>query len=200
MSKDFFEQKAGSYEKDNNRVTNVVNISKTIKQVIDFEDVSTIIDFGSGTGLLLEQIAPLVDKITAIDISSSMNQQLAEKKQSLSCDLELLEMDLTKESIDGKYDGIISSMTLHHIEDISALFNIFYELLNEGGFIALADLDEEDGSFHIEDTGVHHLGFKREEIKQVASDAGFKQVETNTASTIKKPYGDYPVFLLTATK
>ena len=34
-------------------------------------------------------------------------------------------------------------------------------MLNDNGVIAIADLDIEDGNFHIEDTGVFHFGFER---------------------------------------
>jgi hypothetical protein len=66
--------------------------------------------------------------------------------------------------------------------------------------IAIADLDEEDGSFHTEDTGVFHNGFDRNELLNFAKNAGFKNLKIQTASTVIKPTGNYPVFLLTGEK
>lgn len=200
MSKDFFEHKADSYEKNKNRVDNVKNIADTIKGEIKFDKEMSIIDFGSGTGLLLSQIAPLVKKVTAIDLSPSMNEQLKAKKDSLECELELLPVDITKTKLEEKYDGIISSMTVHHVKDIKQMFELFYSFLNNGGFIALADLDKEDGSFHTDDTGVHHFGFDRDEIAKIAESVGFKEVKTQDASVVNKPHGDFPIFLITALK
>jgi 2-polyprenyl-3-methyl-5-hydroxy-6-metoxy-1,4-benzoquinol methylase len=97
-----------------------------------------------------------------------------------------------------QFDGIISSMTLHHIADIPALFRRFHLMLKPGGFIALADLDSEDGSFHTEDTGVCHFGFDRADIAALARTAGFIDVQVVDASVVQKPQGQYPVFLLTA--
>jgi hypothetical protein len=71
-------------------------------------------------------------------------------------------------------------------------------MLKPGGFIALSDLDKEDGSFHTEDTGVQHYGFERSWIEGATRKAGFSDVATHDASVISKPNGDYPVFLLTA--
>lgn len=200
MSKDFFEHKANTYEKDKNRVDNVTNIADTIKKEINFSKDMSIIDFGSGTGLLLAQIAPFVKKVTAIDLSDSMNKQLETKKDTLGCELEILPIDITKVKLDNKYDGIISSMTVHHVKDIKQMFELFYGFLNDGAFIALADLDSEDGSFHKEDTGVHHFGFDRKEISILAKNAGFKNITIQDASIVKKPHGNYPIFLLTAFK
>jgi len=198
MSNDFFKHKAESYEQDNHRVANVQTIASSILSHVDLKPEMDIMDFGSGTGLLLEQIAPFVRSITAVDISSSMNQQLSKKRDKLNCELEIIEMDLTKSELDRKFDGIISSMTLHHVDDLKSMFDKLYSMLKPGGFIALADLETEDGSFHTEDTGVFHFGFSRDELMNMATGAGFSQVEVNPASTVHKLYGDYPVLLLTA--
>lgn len=200
MSKDFFAKKAGSYEADKNRVDNVSNIANTILQKINFQPAMHIMDFGSGTGLLLEKIAPYVAKITAVDISQSMNAQLKNKRDSLPCDLDVLEMDLSQSELPTRFDGIMSSMTLHHIQDIDAMLVKLLSHLNDGGFLAIADLDTEDGSFHKEDTGVHHCGFDRKALEARVRSAGFINVETHDASIVLKPYGQYGVFLLTASK
>lgn len=197
MSNDYFEHKASSYEQNKNRVDNVENIAHSIHRAVKFDKTMHIMDFGSGTGLLLERVATQVGKITAIDISKSMNSQLNEKRNRLGCEIEILEVDLEKSHIEQKFDGIISSMTMHHIEDVSALFGKFHSMLNDGGFIAISDLDSEDGSFHTEDTGVFHFGFDRNAILKVASDAGFRNVDISSASVVHKPQGDFPVFLLT---
>ncbi len=200
MSKDFFQYRADNYEQDNNRVNNVENIANSILKNIKFNNCMDIMDFGSGTGLLLEKIAPFVDKITAVDISASMNKKLNEKKNLLKCELEILEIDITKTKLDKKFDGIISSMTIHHVEDVPMLLKDFYEMLNENGFIALADLDVEDGSFHTEDTGVFHFGFERKTLQSYATSAGFKNIKIESSSMAYKPHGKYSIFLLTAQK
>lgn len=200
MKKDFFAQKAGGYDKNKSRVDNVENIANAILNSVQFDKSMHIADFGSGTGLLLERIAPKVGKITAIDISSSMNEQLRNKQAQLPCELEILELDLTTTNIDQRFDGIISSMTMHHVKDVAAMFKKFYGLVKEGGFIAIADLDSEDGSFHSEDTGVFHCGFERQQFEQAATDAGFKNVTVETASVVQKPQGKFGVFLLVGNK
>ncbi|MCF8179224.1 MAG: class I SAM-dependent methyltransferase [Sulfuritalea sp.] len=197
MSKDYFEHKAGSYEQNTSRVDNVENIANSILGAIKLDKSMHVMDFGSGTGLLLERVAPHVGKITAVDISKSMNRELDGKRNRLGCDIEIAEVDLAKSDIDGKFDGIISSMTMHHIENIEAMLRKFHSMLNEGGFIALSDLDTEDGSFHTEDTGVFHFGFDRKALSEIASNAGFKNVDVVSASVIPKPHADFPVFLLT---
>ena len=200
MAIDHFAQKAGSYEQNKDRVDNVDNIAKSILQAIRFDKSMHVMDFGSGTGLLLESIAPYVGKITAMDVSPSMNAELKKKLDRVGCDVEIAAIDLEKTTIEQRFDGIVSSMTMHHIQDIQAMFQRFYTLVKDGGFIAIADLDAENGSFHKEDTGVHHFGFDRNAIAATAAKAGFRSVATSTASVVHKPQGDFPVFLLTAVR
>lgn len=197
MSSDYFAHKAADFDRNPARVDNVAAIAEALQATIRLDRTMHLMDFGSGTGLLLERIAPLVGRITAVDVSESMNRQLAEKLPKLGCPVDIRPVDLVEEAIDGPFDGIVSSMTLHHVEDIGAIFRRFRGMLKEGGFIALADLDSEDGSFHSEDTGVFHKGFDRAAISRIAEGEGFGEVVVVSASVVRKPQRDYPVFLLT---
>lgn len=200
MSIDRFAHTAGNYEQNQSRVENIANVADAILNAIDFNRSMHIMDFGSGTGLLLEKIAPHVGRITAVDVSKSMNRQLQEKRSRLGCEIGILETDLEKLSLPLQVDGIVSSMTMHHIENIPAMFGKFHAMVKGGGFIAIADLDLEDGSFHTEDTGVFHHGFDRDEFARTASGAGFQSVKVSSASVVHKPQGDFGVFLLTAVR
>lgn len=197
---DFFKHKAKSYENEVARVNNVATIAHHILEKISLTKQMSIMDFGSGTGLLTKGVAPHVKKITAVDISTSMNEVLKEKEENLECELEIVQKDLTKESLVQKFDAIISSMTMHHIEDITAMFKTFYDMLPKGGKIALADIESEDGSFHTENTGVFHFGFEPKNFLASAREVGFLNAQVMRVSMIEKPQGVYPVFLFTAQK
>ena len=201
MTHDFFAQKAAQYEHNSQRVQNVDQISQAVLKHTQLHSGMRLLDFGAGTGLLLERVAPFVAHITAVDVSPSMTAQLRAKAGAIACELEIVERDLCQGDLPdawlGAFDGVISSMTLHHIADIPALLLIFKRLVKAGGFIALADFDLEDGSFHTEDTGVFHCGFDRADIVAKAQAAGFTDVQVVDASVVQKPQGQYPVFLLT---
>lgn len=203
MKKDYFSHKSKEYEKDEKRVDNVTNIAQGIEKSVQLNKEDVLLDFGSGTGLLTERIAKHVGKIIANDVSESMNEQLDNKIQNnlFACEIEHSRDNLC--TTDVKFeplDGIISSMTIHHVEDVKALFKKFHTMLKPNGFIALADLEKEDGSFHKDDTGVFHFGFDKDEFAAWAKECGFSNVNIQTVSIAQKPHGDYPIFLLTAQK
>ncbi|MGB3751957.1 MAG: class I SAM-dependent methyltransferase [Arcobacteraceae bacterium] len=201
--KDYFAHKARDYEENSKRVSNVQNIADGILKNISYTKQMHIIDFGSGTGLLAQEIAPYVQKITAVDMSTAMNEVLQGKVSTFPCDLEVLKLDIMDEKSSQTLqdiDGIISSMTIHHLKDTEALLQKFYTLLNENGTIALADLETEAGDFHTDDTGVHHFGFDKDEFLGIAKKVGFRDLKIETISVASKPHGDFPIFLLTGKK
>ncbi|MBN2823900.1 MAG: class I SAM-dependent methyltransferase [Campylobacterales bacterium] len=198
--KDHFEHKSKTWDMNSKRVKNAGAIADAIIANIELKDTMKIADFGAGTGLLSYFIAPYVDTIVAIDNSPSMLEMFKLKCNEFECKTIALECDLSKEEIREQYDGIISSMTLHHIANQQKLFTKMYGMVEEGGFIALADLDKEDGTFHEDNTGVFHFGFEREELGSIVRKAGFKEVKFETVSVIKKPHKEFDVFLLTAYK
>ena len=199
MKKDYFAVRAEEYDSTGYRLKYVDDMARSILDRIPLHPKMTIVDFGAGTGLLSERLAPYVGKIIAIDISPSMISKLEEKRDTFPCGLELLEMDLCKEDYPAeRVDGLVSSMTLHHIHDVPALLKKIYTMLKPGAFLALCDIDIEDGTFHTIDTGVVHHGFDRDEISGWCVKAGFEAIEIGESALIRKPHGDYPAFLLTA--
>jgi cyclopropane fatty-acyl-phospholipid synthase-like methyltransferase len=197
---DLFAHKSKNWDMKSRRVTNARSIAELIVKNIKLDKEMELMDFGAGTGLLSFFIAPFVKKIVAVDNSPSMLLEFQNKCDEFKCETEVVEKDLSSESLERKFDGIVSSMTIHHLEDTLALYKKFYDMLEDGGFIAIADLDTEDGSFHSDNTGVFHHGFDREALQVIAEEAGFRDVRFDTASTINKPHRDFTVFLMTAEK
>ncbi len=197
---DHFAHKSKSWDMNSKRVKNAKGIAELIVKNIKLNKSMELMDLGAGTGLLSYFIAPFVKKIVAVDNSPSMLIEFENKCNEFSCETEAIEKDLSSETLDRNFDGIISSMTIHHLEDTAALFSKLYNMLDIDGFIAIADLDSEDGSFHSDNNGVFHYGFDRHLLAQHAKEAGFKDVTFSLASTISKPHADFTVFLMTAVK
>jgi len=68
--------------------------------------------------------------------------------------------------------------------------------LKPGGWLALADLASEDGSFHEDHTGVFHHGFAPEFFHREFIRNSLTEVRVVTAATVDKSAGRvYPVLL-----
>jgi SAM-dependent methyltransferase len=113
-------------------------------------------------------------------------------------DVTAIPFDLTGGPPPGEpFDLAISLLVLHHVADTATALAAIRGLLVPGGRIAIADLDTEDGTFHDPDAeGIHHLGFDRAALGELARDAGFVDIGFRTATEIVEDDRRYPVFLL----
>ena len=85
--------------------------------------------------------------------------------------------------------------------DTDAILRRFHAALARPGYLCIADLDTEDGSFHGPGVDVHH-GFDRAGLAAKARAAGFASVEFSTAHVMTKAVNgtprQFPVFLMVA--
>jgi len=197
---DLFEEKAKDWDANEMIAALSSAVGTSILNHMPLHERMSVLDFGAGTGLISSHIAPLVERVVAIDISQAMLDKLASKTE-LKGKVETICQDIIEDPMDERFDLIMSAMAMHHVEDTARLIKVFSEHLIEGGTIALADLDREDGSFHPADTqGVFHFGFERDELRSMLETHGFREVDFFTAHTINREGKDYPVFLVTARK
>lgn len=199
MQQDTFEHKAKDWDKGDIRVENARTIADAIASKVKLNDSMEVIDFGVGTGLLGFEIAKDVKKVYGVDTSASMLEKLKEKNSD-TLSIEPINQDIIKNPLKKCFDGLVSSMTLHHVSDLKGFFETIYKNLRDDGFIAIADLEEEDGTFHTDNSDVHHFGFTEEQLAQIVAACGFKNIEFTNINTIKKPHRDFGIFLLSAQK
>ncbi|HLE42248.1 MAG TPA: class I SAM-dependent methyltransferase [Nitrospirota bacterium] len=199
-----FDKEAAAWDKEPRRVKLAHDVADTLMRAIKPTPVMDALDYGCGTGLVTLCLQPHVRTITGADSSQGMITVLQEKvkKQSLkNVRAQLVDFELG-ERVTGTFHLIVSSMTLHHVCDPAVLFEEFHALLHPGGYLCIADLDAEDGSFHGDNTGVFHFGFDRAHVKALFKKTGFSEIEDTTAAVIAKP-GDkngerqFAVFLIT---
>jgi cyclopropane fatty-acyl-phospholipid synthase-like methyltransferase len=200
MSKDLFANKSTSWDKNSKRVKSAQSIASVIIEKVDLQPTMKLLDIGAGTGLLSFFVAPYVEKITMLDNSPSMLERFMEKQLEFGCETDVMEASIETASFDRTFDGVISSMTMHHIEDLTQFFTKLYAITCEGGFIAVADLDTENGTFHSDNEGVFHFGFDRNALEAIAAQVGFTNISFETANVIEKPENSFSVFCMTATK
>jgi hypothetical protein len=115
-----------------------------------------------------------------------------------------IKLDLADDPLPAERFGLIYSlMTFHHVADTDKILRDLYALLDRPGYLCIADLDSEDGSFHGADFD-GHKGFDRADLGRKAREAGFGRVEFSTVFHMKKGDGpgqiDFSLFLMVAEK
>lgn len=195
-----FDQAAENWDKGDMRQNIASAVFKTIVSRIALLNNMNILDFGCGTGLLSFKIAPMVRTVTGVDLSEKMLEQMEAKNTPL-VHVRPLYRDIIAEPLEEKFHGIVSSMAMHHVEDTAKLFAVLYVHLRRDGFVAIADLEAEDGTFHTHgNEGVHHFGFERESLRTIIEGCGFTNIRFHQAYIVKKETQEYPIFVVTAMK
>ena len=202
-----FDKQAKEWDNDPNKVLRAKKVATEIKHFLKPVKNSSALEFGCGTGLLSYQLKDYFNTITLTDTSKGMIDVLQQKiKNENITNFHPLLINLLDEKLaQNNFDVIYTMMTLHHILDIPKILNIFNSLLNTHGYLCIADLVKEDGSFHANHSDFDgHNGFDKEELSNLLKANGFIveyyniyfEIEKEVNAEIKK----YPLFLMICKK
>lgn len=194
-----FDSKAAEWDDNPGRCEMTRTIVAAIQTAVPLNKTMHALEFGCGTGLVSRELLPRLRDVLAIDLSPGMIEQLQQRieeggLQNITAHC----LDIFTDPPTEQFDLIFSAMALHHVQKTDALLDRLADRTASGGWIALADLDTEDGTFHDCFEGFIHHGFDREELMQKLRDCGFCETAAVTAHTMHKNDRDYPVFLITA--
>jgi ubiquinone/menaquinone biosynthesis C-methylase UbiE len=203
MEKRDFDKDAASYDLKPGRVKLAQDVATAIMSEVKLNTDMDVLDFGCGTGLVTLQLQPFVRTITGADSSHGMLDVLRskiEERKLTNVKTEFIDLEKTV-TLKNKYHLVVSSMTLHHIENIGYIIHEFYNCLLPGGYLCIADLDSDEGDFHRDKTGVVHFGFDRSEMRRLYIHDGFQDLRDVTAASVIKELSDgrsreFTVFLM----
>jgi tRNA (cmo5U34)-methyltransferase len=199
-----FDIKASAWDQNPMHWERSAAISNEIRNLIPVNNEMKALEYGAGTGIASFLLKDYLKEITLMDSSAEMVRITEGKIASTGVkNLKVLKLDLENESYtNGKFDLIFTQMVLHHVNDIDSIIEKFRSLLNPGGYLAVADLYEEDGSFHGEGfTG--HNGFNIENLKGIIGKHSFGNIIHSTCFVIDRKVSEtetkqYEVFLVIA--
>jgi tRNA (cmo5U34)-methyltransferase len=201
-----FDSKAVEWDNNPMHLEQSQAIAKEIKRIIPLNNKMQALEFGAGTGTTSFLLKDYLKEITLMDNSSGMIKVMNEKiKTTKVKNLRTVNFDLELNDYkNGKFDLIFTQMVLHHVADIYNIVNKFSTLLNPGGFLAIADLYEEDGSFHGEGFK-GHKGFNPEKLSGIIRKNNLSNISCKTCFIIERETSEnvsekFEVFLMIAKK
>jgi ubiquinone/menaquinone biosynthesis C-methylase UbiE len=197
-----FDERARTWD-DAPKIERARKIAAAIRAAVPLSRDMTAFEHGCGTGLLSFELRGELGDITLADTSEGMLEVLREKIAAAAATrMHPVKLDPAVDPLPAvRYGVVYSMMALHHVPDTDAVLRRFGEMLAPGGWLAIADLDREDGSFHGPQVDVHH-GFERADLQRRAEAAGFRELRFSTVFEVRKgePERAYPVFLMSARK
>jgi ubiquinone/menaquinone biosynthesis C-methylase UbiE len=199
-----FDALAETWESNPDHLERTRAIAGGIRQMVPLLRGMRAIEVGCGTGLLGFALHEDLGSVVATDPSQGMIDVLEGKILATGIgNITTLKTDLVKDPIpSGSFQLVFLQMALHHIPDVDGFLRTAHGLLDPGGWLCVADLDAEDGSFHGMGTEGIHLGFDRTDLVHHVEAAGFQALDISTVFEIHREVQGterrFPIFLLVA--
>ncbi|MBW3111612.1 class I SAM-dependent methyltransferase [Bacillus sp. MCCB 382] len=176
MEPNVFEEMAKRYDTEERKeLANIV--AEEVRKELQDSASKTLIDYGSGTGLVSLELTDKVKSVLLIDSSKQMVEVAKAKiTQRGIGNANVLYSDFTQGTPELKSDIVLMSLVLLHIPNTQQILQELYNILNEGGKLIIVDFDKNEKISHPK----VHNGFDHEELKERLSEAGFTSTEIRT--------------------
>ena len=131
-----------------------------------------VADIGAGTGFISAGLAPLVQKVIAIDGSPAM-LEVARKNLAPFNNVEYqVGEGLAIPLPDGSVDAAFANMYLHHCPDPLAAIAEMVRIIKPGGRLVITDMDTHPYAWLKDEMADEWMGFERDQVR-----AWFKAVD-----------------------
>ena len=166
----------------------------------------TVVDLGTGTGVLLEKLAPRAQRLIGVDASPEMLDVARRHIDAAGwghVELRLGALEHLPLS-DGEADTMVANMVLHHVASPQEALREMRRGLKPQGRLIVADLEEHAAESFWQTLGAQWPGFRRDDVARWLEAAGFADVrfapmpdeQNGDLESSSRPH----VFLLEATR
>lgn len=176
LSLSFFAKNADKFSEMQELITEnsqyVINARELI-EISGLPDSATAIEIGPGEGRYLPELAKRFSRVHAIDNSAEMLAQARQLAAQQQLDNVHFILGEAADAIAQKLtaDLVVCHMVLHHISSPQTIFEHTAQLLNEGGYMLVAELCHHNQDWVKSSCGDLWLGFEPEELTHWAQSA-----------------------------
>jgi demethylmenaquinone methyltransferase/2-methoxy-6-polyprenyl-1,4-benzoquinol methylase/ArsR family transcriptional regulator len=142
--------------------------------------VHALLDFGTGTGRMLELLAPRANRAVGIDQSPAMlNLARARIAHAGLRNVLLRQGDIYAPPVErDAYDLVVVHQVLHFLDDPARAIHEAARTLRPGGRLIVVDFAAHGEEYLREDFAHRRLGFSGEEIAGFLGEAGLRDIKT----------------------
>ncbi len=176
----YFRENASRWDQIRSMHVDDAEVEAALLSALPHDEEKRLIDIGTGTGRILELMAPRVARSIGVDLSREMLALARSRLDSLDirgCQVRQGDMYQLRED-DAGFDIAILHQVLHYADDPAAVVIEAARVLVPGGTLAIVDFAPHAVE-ELRDVHAHRrLGFGDREIAGLLGDAGMRTVDT----------------------
>ncbi len=177
----FFKANASEWERLRSLHAPDAEVEAGILRLLDTPPIDTLLDAGTGTGRMLELLAPHIRRGIGLDVSPEM---LAIARDRLAraganhCQVRLADVYRLPFATGEGFDAVLFHQVLHYLDDPQAAVAEAARVLKPGGRMVIADFAPHELEFLRDELAHRRLGFSDREVQGWFEAAGLKPVAT----------------------
>jgi ubiquinone/menaquinone biosynthesis C-methylase UbiE/DNA-binding HxlR family transcriptional regulator len=172
----YFATNAKSWDALRSLYVSEAEVERALMSALLAHKPKSLLDIGTGTGRVLEVMAPHIERGMGIDVSREMLNMARVKLEQLQishCQVRQGDMyDLPKDA--GGFDAISFHQVLHYADDPRAAVQEAAKVLKPAGRMVVVDFAPHDKDYLREEQAHRRLGFSDEQVLVWMREAGLK--------------------------
>lgn len=180
-SSNFFRLNAHKFRQQQDLIASYTQYADIVAQVLadaPLEHRRTALEVGPGDGSFLLELAPLFERVVALDNAPGMLEQARERTANAGLHNVEFILDDTRSPLlqSLQADCVVINMVLHHTPAPGDVLRDVASCLAPGGVVLVTDLCNHDQGWAREICGDLWLGFDPQELAQRAEAAGLNEI------------------------
>jgi ArsR family transcriptional regulator len=180
-SRHFFRDNADKFKQQQDLIASYEQYAGTVAEVLrdaPLQRRKVALEIGPGDGSFLLELAPVFDRVVALDVEAAMLEQARERagKAGLN-NIAFVHGDTADTRLnDVKADCIVINMVLHHTPNPARILQDAASYLATDGVVLVTDLCSHDQGWARENCGDLWLGFDPADVTEWARDVGLDDI------------------------
>jgi len=177
---EYFRENAPRWEQIRSLQVPEQDVEKAIVGLLRHEGLRDVLDAGTGTGRMLELLAPHIKRGVGIDQSAEMLVLAREKLASagaMHCQVrrgDLYRLPFADGDAEHGFDAVIFHQVLHYLDDPQAALREAVRVVKPGGRVLIVDFAPHELEFLRAEHAHRRLGFSDREVQGWFKAAGLK--------------------------
>jgi len=176
----YFKANAPQWERIRSLHVPEQDVEKAIVRLLGHEKLDSVLDAGTGTGRILELLAPHIGRGLGIDVSPEMLAIARERLANASaahCQVrrgDVYRLPFADSDTNAGFDAVVFHQVLHYLDDPQAALREAIRVAKPGARILIADFAPHELEFLREEHAHRRLGFSDREVQSWFKAAGLK--------------------------